>query len=159
VELTGSIDPSKYRAEESESLVLRLRFTNLSKSRFTPLELAYIREQGSLLDRCFITTSDGKTISTYPLAVDSEWAIVGQEYRVLDEGETVEAVIASEPGAANRLSSEMIWRVRLRIGLYRTDVIGVRFRDADVAREPGVCDSAQGRTSRTALLGFASSSF
>jgi len=133
VELVGSIDPSKYRAEDSESLVLRLRFTNLSKSQsFAPLELAYIREQSSPLDRCFITSSGGKTIGAFPLAVDSEWSIVGQECPVLDQGKTFETVIASEPGASNRLSSEMIWRVRLRIGPYRTDVIGVRFRDADV---------------------------
>ncbi len=160
VELEGSIDPSKYKEEASESLVLRLRFTNLSKSQaFAPLELAYIREQASRLDRCFITTSDGKSIGAYPLAVDSEWSIVGQESVVLDPGRSFETVIASEPGVANRLSSEMMWRVRLRIGSYRTDVIGVRFRSADVERDPAVCQSALRPLSRTACLGFALSGF
>jgi len=135
VELVGAIDPSKYREEDSESLVLKLRFTNLSKKQpFAPLELAYLREQASRLDRCFITTSDGTTIGAFPLAVDSEWSIVGQECPVLEPGQSFEAIIASEPGVSNRLSSEMIWRVRLRIGTYRTDVIGVRFRAADVQR-------------------------
>ncbi len=158
VELEGSIDPSKYRTEASESLILRVRFTNLSKSNaFAPLELAYIREQASPLDRCFATTSDGKTIGAYPLAVDSEWSIVGQESAVLGPGKSFETVIASEPGVANRLSSEMIWRVRVRIGPYRSDVIGVRFRDADVARDPAVCQSALCPRPRTARLGVGSS--
>ncbi len=152
VELVGSIDPSKYRAEESESLVMRLRFTNLSKSRFAPLELAYVREQSSLLDRCFISTPGGTTIGAFPLAVDSEWSIVGQECPVIEGGKTVETVIASESGIADRLGSEMIWRVRLRIGPYRTDVIGVRFRDAEVERDPNGGESALGRTSRPAWL-------
>ena len=63
VELVGSIDPSKYHAEDSESLVLRLQLTNLSRSHsFAPLELAYIREQSSPLDRCLIATARGTTI-------------------------------------------------------------------------------------------------
>ncbi len=157
VELVGAIDPSKYRQEDSESLVLRLRCTNLSKSQpFAPLELAYVREQPSRLDRCFITTSGDQTIGAFPLAVDSEWSIVGQECPVLDPGKSFETVIASEPGIANRLSSEMIWRVRLRIGPYRTDVIGVRFRDADVERDPVVCQSALCPLPRTACLGAGS---
>jgi hypothetical protein len=136
VELAGSIDPSKYRAEESESLVLRLQLTNLSKGQsFAPLELAYIREQSSHLDRCLITSSGTATIGVYPLAVDSEWSIVGQEARVLERGETLETIIASEPGVTDRLAREMTWRIRMRIGRFRTDLVGVRFHEAEVERD------------------------
>ena len=57
---------------------------------------------------------------------------MGQEFTVLKPGESVETLIASEPGAADRLTDEMTWRVRLRIGPYRTDVLGVRFNKDDV---------------------------
>jgi len=136
VELAGAIDASKYHAEASESLVLRVQLTNLSKSQpFAPLELAYVREQSSPLDRCLITTPSGTTIGTFPLAVDSEWTIVGQETRVLERGETLETIIASEPGASDRMAAEMTWRVRVRVGPFRTDVVGIRFQDKDVERE------------------------
>lgn len=142
VELAGAIDPSKYRIDDSESLVMRLQLTNLSKThRLNPLELAYIRDQASPLDRCLITTSRGATIATFPLAADSEWSIVGQETRVLECGETLETIIASEPGVSRRIAPEMTWRVRLRIGPFRTDVVGIRFRDSDVehdTRERGI---------------------
>jgi len=157
VELGGSIDPTKYRAEESESLVLRVQFTNLSKSQpFAPLELAYLRDQISPLDRCFITTSRGATIGAYPLALDSEWSIAGQVCPILSRGETVETLIVSEPGISDRLSAEMTWRFRVRTGPYGTDVIGVRFRDVDVERDPAVCSSALSRRFRKACFGFAS---
>jgi hypothetical protein len=136
VELVGSIDRSKYRIEDSESLVLRIQLTNLSKTQsFAPLELAYLREQGSPLDRCLITTPRGATIGAFPLDVESEWSVVGQESRVLGRGETSETIIASEPKAADRIASEMIWRVRLRIGRFRSDVVGIRFRDNEVQRD------------------------
>jgi hypothetical protein len=140
VELVGSIDASRYRAEESESLVLRMQITNLSKSqRFAPLELAYIREQSSPLDRCLITTQGSATIGAYPLDVFSEWSIVGQEARALERGETLETIIASEPGASDRMNSEMTWRIRLRIGPFRTDVVGIRFKANEVEHEARVC--------------------
>jgi hypothetical protein len=140
VELVGSIDASKYRAEESESLVLRMQLTNLSKSqRFAPLELAYIREQSSPLDRCLITTPGSRTIGAFALDVFSEWSIVGQEARVLERGETLETIIASEPGASEQMKSDMTWRVRLRIGPFRTDVVGIRFKDHEVERDAKVC--------------------
>jgi hypothetical protein len=139
VELVGALDASKYNAEESESLVLRIQLTNLSKrQRFAPLELAYVRDQSSPLDRCLITTPGSATIGTYPLAVDSEWSIIGQEPRVLDRGETMETIIASEPKVSALVASDMIWRIRLRIGPFRSDVVGVRFKDTDVEREAKV---------------------
>ena len=83
-------------------------------------------------DRSTIVTMPGKGINLFPLAVDSEWSIEGQSFSVLKPGETVETVIASEPGVADKLTDEMIWRIRLRIGTYRTDVLGVRFNKHEI---------------------------
>ena len=55
-----------------------------------------------------------------------------RDSRCSKPGESVETLIASEPGAADRLTDEMTWRVRFRIGPYRTDVLGVRFTRSDV---------------------------
>jgi hypothetical protein len=137
VTLVRSIDPKDWRREESASLVLRLRLKNVSQDQeFAPLETRFLREQGIALDRSTIATSQGKGINLFPLAVESEWSIEGQPLTALKPGETVESVIASEPGVSDRLTDEMIWRIRLRIGMYRTDVLGVRFNKHDIEEPP-----------------------
>ena len=136
LELVRSIEPAKWRREKLASLVLRLRLKNISKNdTFAPLELRFVREQASTLDRSMIATSPGQAINLFPLAVDSEWLIVGQKFTVLEPGKSVETLIASEPGAADRLTDLMTWHIRLRVAPYRTDVLGVRFNKNDV--EPG----------------------
>jgi hypothetical protein len=133
LDLLRSVDPAKYRHEDSESLVMRLKFTNVSgHNAFAPLERAFVREQAAPLDRSYIATSRSERIGLFPLAVDSEWSIQGQEFPVLNPGESVETLIASEPGVSDRLSDEMIWRARVRIGPYRSDVLGVKFTKTDV---------------------------
>jgi hypothetical protein len=133
LELVRSIEPAKWRREKLASLVLRLSLKNISKSdTFAPLELRFVREQASTLDRSMIATSPGQAINLFPLAVDSEWSIDGQEFTVLEPGESVETLIASEPGAADRMTDLMTWHVRLRIAPYRTDVLGVRFSKDEV---------------------------
>ena len=51
---------------------------------------------------------------------------------MLKPGESLETTIGSEPGAADKLSSEMTWRVRVRIGSYRTDLLGARFTKDEI---------------------------
>ncbi len=68
----------------------------------------------------------------FPLAVDSEWAIVGQEFTTLQPGDTVETFVAAGPGSGQKLPPEMTWRVRLRTGVYRTDMLGVPFSKDEV---------------------------
>jgi hypothetical protein len=133
LDLVRSIEPIRRRREKLASLVLRLRLKNISKNdTFAPLELRFVREQASTLDRSMIATSPGQAINLFPLAVDSEWSIVGQKFTVLEPGKSVETLIASEPGAADRLTDLMTWHIRLRIAPYRTDVLGVRFNKDDV---------------------------
>ena len=43
----------------------------------------------------FVMLGGGKRIEPFPLAVESEWTIVGQDFRELGPGETMEALIVS----------------------------------------------------------------
>jgi len=131
--LVRSIEPTKDRQLKGSSFVLRLRLANISKDQtIAPLDRAMLRAPNSPLDRSYIQTPGGGTISLYPLAADSEWSIRGEEFPELKPGESVETVIASEPAAENHLAGEMTWRVRVRIGSYRTDMLGVRFTKDEV---------------------------
>lgn len=133
--LARSVPPHNRRREAGTSVVLRLKLTNVSEDQsFAPLELAFVREQSSPMDRSSIETSGEKIISLFPLAIDSEWSIAGQDFPVLKPGTSAETIIASELGAEDRLTSDMTWRVRLRIGPYKTDMIGVQFDKNDVTR-------------------------
>ena len=132
VELVRSIEPDERRRED-ECLVLRLKLTNISKEHtFAPLAPNLVRERGLRPHEPYIATSEGPNIPLFPLAVDSEWAIVGQEFTTLQPGDTVETLVAAQPGSARRTSPEMTWRVRLRTGVYRTDMLGVPFSRDEV---------------------------
>jgi hypothetical protein len=138
VQLRRSIQPQRRRSEEA-SLILRIKLSNISeKNTFTPLDQNLVRERGLRPHDPYIETSEGTTIRLFPLAIDSEWSIVGQEFSELQPGDTEETFIVAEPGAARELPGEMTWRVRLRTGVYRTDTIGVRFTKDEVRRRSAV---------------------
>jgi hypothetical protein len=133
VSLVRSINQSDWRREDEPSLVLKLRLKNTSKAHsFAPLERRFLREQSISYDRSMIVTSQSKVIPLFSLAVESEWSIEGETFGVLKPEETAETVIASEPGVAGKLADDMTWRIRVRIGTYRRDVLGVRFHNYDV---------------------------
>jgi hypothetical protein len=137
VDLVRLVGRAAIRREDTDSLVLRLRLTNVSNDEaFAPLDRALIRDQTSFLDRSQIVTSDGRTIGLFPLAVDSEWLIDGQEFPLLMPGESAETMVASEGITDDRLADEMTWRVRLRVGAYRTDFLAVRFTKGDITAGP-----------------------
>jgi hypothetical protein len=135
VDLVRATDQSENRRQDDESLIRRLRFTNLSKhDRFAPLDRYLVREHGSRAHDPYIVASDGSFIPLFPLAIDSEWSILGQEFSVLQPDQTMETIIAAEAGSGRRASGQMTWRVRLRTGVYRTDILGVQFNEEDVTR-------------------------
>ncbi len=127
VELVRAISPARSRREHG-CLVLRLRLTNRSSAdTFTPIDLITVRERDLRTFDPYIATSSGPAIRLFPLAMTSEWSILGQRFPTLRPGESAETFIASEPGSVNHLADQMTWRVRLRTGVYRTDMLGVRF--------------------------------
>jgi hypothetical protein len=116
-----------------EALVLRVRLKNTSSNQvFAPLDEAFLRQRERGSPDSFVETSGGGRIELFPLAVESEWSIVGQEFKELSPGETLETMVVSEPDATTRVSSEMTWRLRLRTSTERTDTVGVRLHRSDL---------------------------
>jgi hypothetical protein len=136
LELIRAIDPGR-RRRERDCLVLRLRLVNRSNNQaFAPVDLNLVRDRDLKAFDPFIATSDGRSIPLFPLAVDSEWSIAGQRFPVLRPGDSAQTFVAAEAGSAGRLADEMTWRVRLRTGVYRIDMLGVKFAKGQVRRPP-----------------------
>lgn len=134
VELVRTLDPPSTR-RETDCLLLRLQFVNRSSQyTFAPMDLNLVRERDLRAFDPYITTSGGERIRLFPLALDSEWSIRGQEFPVLRPGESGQTFVASEPGSASRLADGMTWRVRLRTGIYRVDMLGVKFNRSQIRR-------------------------
>jgi hypothetical protein len=146
LELIRAIQPTENRQENEESLALQLKITSTLKFRaFAPLDATLVRDHGVRPQDPYIVTSDEGTIRLFALAVDSEWSIRGQEFPVLQPGESAVTIIAAEPGSARRLAPEMTWRVRVRTGVYRTDMIGVRFTRDEIKHIRSVDEIARQR--------------
>jgi hypothetical protein len=123
-------------------LLLKLRNTT-NDTAFAPLDQAYLRERGKQIVDTFIETADGGRIYPFPLAIESEWSIVGQDFSELRPGESRTVAIVSSPDAPPDTAGPFTWRVRLRTGIGRTDVIGVRWPES-AAGEPQPSKSDRG---------------
>ncbi len=132
VELVRTIDPRRRRTEDG-CLILRLQLTNRSADHeFSPLDRNLVRDRDLRMFDPYIETSDGRSLRLFPLALDSEWSIRGQDFPLLHPGESADTFVAAEPGSAAQVADEMTWRVRLRIGVYRSDLLGVKFSRKEV---------------------------
>lgn len=130
--LTGG--QPRHRDGGQGAMVLRLRLRNTSADAvFAPLDQSYIRERGKEVVDTFVETPDGGRIYPFPLAVESEWSIAGQDFGELRPGESREVPIVTAPDAPGNDSGPFTWRVRLRTGIGRTDVIGVRWPEGTAA--------------------------
>ena len=116
---------------------LRLRLKNLSTdSILVPLDEAFLRERQAWDPRQLHRDGPDAQIDMFPLAVESEWSIVGQEFRELRPGESYETQVFTAPDALGRLAPEMTWRVRLRTDINQTETLGVRFREDEIRGLP-----------------------
>lgn len=121
------------RAAEAGTLTLRLRLRNTSQeATFAPLDPAFIREPDRGFPESFIETSRGERIFIFPLAIESEWSIEGQDFEELKPGESAEFLVVSEEQALSRKAPAMTWRLRLRSAPDRTDIVGIRFREDEI---------------------------
>ncbi len=110
------------------ALVLRLRLRNVTDdAAFSPLDQLYLRERGDRVVDTFVETGRNERIYPYPLAVDSEWSVVGQDFTELRPRESRVVAIVTAPEAPGDEAGPFNWRVRLRTGIGRTDVIGLRW--------------------------------
>ena len=127
------INQSETRKKENDALILRLRLHNVStNAAFFPLDEVFLREGDRGTVDSYIEAGPEGWIGPCPLAVASEWAILGQEFRKLNPGETYETIIVSAPDARKQMARDMTGRLRLRTGIEQTDLIGVRFHADDV---------------------------
>lgn len=120
------------------ALQLKLRLRNLSDSEiFAPLDEAFVRDPDAGTPDSFIEAGPNLRVYSFPLAIRSEWSIVGQTFRELRPGESFETAIVSAPDAFVDLPDDtpLLWRVRLRVGIASNEVVGVSFRKKDV-KEP-----------------------
>jgi hypothetical protein len=138
VSLVREINRAEKRQGGEGALLLKLRLKNVSSdSILVPLDEAFLRERGRGIRDSFVETGPIAQIDMFPLAVVSEWSIVGQEFRELRPGESYETEVVSAPDAIAHLVPEMTWRIRLRTDVNQTETLGVRFREKDIRKATG----------------------
>ncbi len=132
VALIHAIHPGTSRRED-HCLILRLRLSNRSEDRtFSPLDRNFVRDRDLRMYDPYIAAAGGQSIRLFPLAIDSEWKIRGQTFPELGPGESAETLVVAESGSAEQMAGEMTWRIRVRTGVYRSDMIGVEFNQDQV---------------------------
>ncbi|RUL87315.1 hypothetical protein [Tautonia sociabilis] len=128
------------RREPGEALRLRLRLRNTSDEVvFAPLDEAFVREPDRRLPETFIEDRSGTRLYAFRLPVASEWGIVGQEFRALRPGESLETIVVSDSTGCNHLKGPLTWRIRVRTAPEETAVVGVAFGAEEIGgrREAG----------------------
>jgi hypothetical protein len=115
------------------AMALKIRVQNVSSDLiFAPLDEAFVRDRDHALPDGYLENERGERIYLYPLAVQSEWSIEGEIFRDLKPGEFMESNIYTVEFGADRFRSPMTWRIRLRTGIDRTDIVGVLVRPNDL---------------------------
>lgn len=133
VMLKRTLMEEELREGEAGVLKLKLRLKNTSSDLvFAPLDEAFLRRRDRAPADSLIETTGSGQIGMYPLALTSEWTIVGQDFQEIGPGAWFDTLVCSAPDAIARVSPEMTWRVRLRTGMNQTEVIGVRIRQDEV---------------------------
>ncbi len=121
----------------ANALKLRLRIKNRSPDKvLAPLDEAFLRERVRAEPDSFLETAREDTITLYPIAVESEWSIVGQVFRDLKPGESFESIVATAPDVLDKLTPEMTWRIRLRTDINHTEDLGVRIQSDAIKPGP-----------------------
>ena len=109
----------------SDALALRVRLRNTSTdSVFAPIDEAFVRDRDAGVPDSYIELSATERLYLYPLAVDSEWSIVGQAFPELRPGEAKETEIVTAADFPT-LGPPMTWRLLVRTGPGETEAVGV----------------------------------
>jgi hypothetical protein len=122
VSLTGK---AEVRDGGSGALALRVRLRNVSDDAiFAPLEKAFLRDSDTELTESFVELPQPDRVYLYPLPVESEWSIVGQDFPVLRPGEAKETTIVTAADFPET-GSPMTWRLTVRTGPGKVETVGV----------------------------------
>lgn len=119
------------------TIVLRVRLRNASDDQaFAPLDPAFVRQAGADVPPTFAEAPGGVRLYPYPLALESEMGIVGQDFRELRPGEARVFAIVTAPDAPPVNPATLFWRLRLRTAIDQTGDVGVNPATAPAAK-PG----------------------
>lgn len=145
-------DQAQSKPPTAPVLKLWLRFTNVSSDQLiAPLDRdllltrSYQHEQDAVLANQLVLPADkasGKPGYVIDHPLTSEWDLAGQKLgHRLKPGESVETYIPLEPGSADHLAGDLLWRVHFRKGYHDatghgvTTMIEVPFSITDVQPE------------------------
>ena len=124
---------------------LKVRVRNVSPDLiFAPLDEAFVRDRDHALPDGYLENDRGDRIYLYPLAVQSEWSIEGENFRELKPGEIMESNICTVEFGAAQFHSSMTWRIRLRTGIDRTEIVGVVVRPSDLKPATNQAEKVEG---------------
>lgn len=109
----------------SGALALRVRVRNLSDDGvFAPLDPAFLRDRDDGPSDSFVELGSGERVYPFPLSVESEWSIVGEDLSLLRPGESRETRVHTAADFP-RDGGPLTWRLRLRTGIGTDTVVGV----------------------------------
>jgi len=116
------------------AVLLRVRLQNRSPDRvFAPVDPSFVRGRSDDVYETLLELDDGRKVYPDPLAVNSEWTVVGESFADLRPGESREVTFATEPNAPADIERlPATWRIKLRTGTGdrsgqdRTAEVGVR---------------------------------
>lgn len=112
--------------------LLSVRIRNVSKDdAITPLDRESVRRSDAGEAPSTLAAGDD-VIGSYPLALASELSIRDQRFATLKPGETLETLLATEAWSGERLGTDALWRVPVRVTPDRVVMIGVEIRPEDV---------------------------
>ncbi len=133
------------RAGGESAMSLKVRVRNVSPDLiFAPLDEAFVRDRDHALPDGYLENDRGDRIYLYPLAVQSEWSIEGENFRELKPGEIMESNICTVEFGAAQFHSSMTWRIRLRTGIDRTEIVGVVVRPSDLKPATNQAEKVEG---------------
>lgn len=120
------------------ALKLRLRIKNTSNDLvLAPFDEAFVRDRTNADPDSYVEGAVGDTkIALFPLALESEWSIRGQQFRELKPGEEMETDVVTVPDAVAKIGDDMTWRIRLRTDINHTDDLGVKTPRDSVKTKP-----------------------
>ena len=113
------------------AIVLKVQLQNLAKDEiFAPVDPSFVRSGTDNESETYFELATGRKLYPGPLAVQSEWSLIGQSFAVLRPGESSETIFTTEPNApVDAERSAGTWRIKLRTGVDSIALIGVRIPD------------------------------
>ena len=128
LERVNLVGKTERRDGPKRAVVLTMRIQNRSPDLvFAPVDPAFVRGRSDNVFETLLELDDGRKIYPNPLAIASEWTVVGETFADLRPGESRDVIFATDANApVNAERQAGTWRIKLRTGLDTTTEFGVR---------------------------------